>query len=244
MKGTKKDRERKTLNSLPAHLAFEVPERDIESREEPDFVLTLDEIRVGVEITDLFMESSSVSLLPEQALENEERCVVNGALELARRNGIPPQLLQCRLSRHFLGKKNRRCLVALLYDRVAANYAKPMEVVSGRERGLPPEIYSVTLCGLKQDDHKWNGACSGFVHDESSLGFQNAIDEKNKLLPKYLETCDTCWLVATASQNGGTSLIEWSAQTAAINCVNGFERVFFVEHGEKCVDELSDVTDE
>tara|TARA_R110002073_G_scaffold299268_1_gene466190 strand:+ start:7728 stop:8426 length:699 start_codon:yes stop_codon:yes gene_type:complete len=222
-----------------AHLALKVPESDIESGEEPDFILTLNGQAIGIEVTDLFIESSSVSPLPEQALENEERFVVNGALELARKNRIPPQLLQCRLSRHFLGKQNRQRLVRLLYEWVAANYAQPMEVVAGHERGLPREIYSVMLCGLKSEDHKWNGSCSGFVCDEFSQGFETAINKKTKLLPKYLHKCDTCWLVTAAWQNGGSSFIEWSDDTAAIDFETGFERVFFVEHRNQRVNELS-----
>lgn len=244
MQGTKKDCERKSLSSLLDHLKLNVPECDIESGEEPDFVLRLDCIRVGVEITDLFNESSSVSPLPEQALENEERFVVNGALELARRNGIPPQLLQCRLSRHFLGKKNRQRLVKLLYDWVATNYAQPTQVVSGCDRRLPPEIYSIMLCGLKRDDHNWNGACSGFVHDEFSLGFKSAIEKKNKLLPHYLGKCDKCWLATVAWQNAGSSFIEWSNDTAAIEFETGFERVFFVENVNHRVSELRVVVSE
>ena len=199
----------------------------IEQTEEPDFLLCLDSRTVGVEVTELYLPRDA-GKMPTQALENEERIAVQIALDRAIENDIPSQLIQTRLSRHGLNKKNRLKTATALYEYVAQNYAAPGEVKSG-DSNLPPEIVNISMFGQRESSHQWNGACAGWVNSEFTSGFEAAIDKKESLRRQYLTRCEKCWLVIVATGEGGSSFIEWSNVLAMHEFQSGFDLVYFVQ---------------
>ena len=171
-----------------------------------------------------------------QATENEERLMVEMARQKAIQRKVPPQQLQVRLSPHLLTKPNRDRVAALLCDYVASNFAVPGKVKSGQH--LPREIAHITMYGLRESEHQWNGPWSGWVNSEFADGFQEAIAKKAPLLPKYLKRCGNCWLIIVARGDGGSSFIEWSDQLASREFAAEFDRVFFVQGLDNKIFEL------
>lgn len=223
---TKKQRERRSLDAVLERIGLDLT--DVDETEEPDFLLTIDGAVVGAEITELFLPSPPNAALPMQATENEERLMVEMARQEAIQRGVPPQQLQVRLRRQCLTKPSRDRVATALCDYVASNFAAPGQVKSG-EKPLPREIIHITMYGLRESDHQWNGSCSGWVNSEFAEGFQEAIAKKDPLLAKYRQRCGKCWLIIVARGNGGSSFIEWSDQLALREFEAEFERVFFVQ---------------
>jgi len=233
---TKKQRERRSLDSVLRHLGV-VPE-PVDETEEPDFLFNLNSATIGAEITELYLPSAPGAALPDQAKENEERLMVEMARQQAIQQQIPPQQLQLRLSPHVLTKRHRTSVATELCDFVAANYAQPGEVKSLQRHELPRNIVHITLFGLRTTPHTWNGPCSGWVNSTFATGFQNAIDKKEALRVKYLSRCDKIWLITVATHSGGSSFIEWSQELAAHQFFAEFDRVFFVHGPTNTVNEL------
>lgn len=184
------------------------------------------------------MESSGEVGLPLHAIENESRLMIDMACQKAIYNNIPPQSIQVRFSRRFLKKQYRKQVSTVLYDYVASNFAAPGEVKSGVKDHLPKEIVYITMCGLKDSGHQWNGPSSGWINSNYIEGFQSAIVKKEALLSNYLKRCDNCWLVTVATHAGGSSFIEWSKELAAYDFSAKFKRVFFVQGLEQTAYEL------
>ena len=224
---TKKQRERRSLDAVLQHLGMNPT--PIDETEEPDFIFSLDSTTIGAEITELYLPSAPNAALPEQAKENEERLMVEMARQKAIQVHVPAQHLQLRLSAHFLTKRHRTTVAAEVCDFVAANFALPGEVKSIQRHELPPSIVHITLYGLRNTPHTWNGSCSGWVNSRFATGFQEAIDKKESLRPKYLTRCNKIWLITVATHAGGSSFIEWSMELAALRFSAKFDRIFFVE---------------
>src|SRR5262249_42256489 len=150
------------------------------------------------------------------------------ARQQAIRRGVPPQQLQVRLRPQSLTKSNRDRVATILCNYVASNFAAPGEVTSG-DQPRPREIVHITMYGLRESDHQWNGSWSGWVNSEFADGIQGAIAIKNALLGKYRQRCGKCWLIIVARGDGGSSFIEWSDQLAYRNFDGDFDRVFFLQ---------------
>lgn len=236
MNASKKQREREALDAVLRHLGL--APSPVEETEEPDFLFQLNEAQVGAEITELYLPYSVGTDLPEQATENEERIMVEMARQKAIHRQVPAQQLQLRLSPHVLTKRQRETVAADICDFVVSNFASPGEVKSFRSIELPKSIVFMTLYGLRNTPHMWNGPCSGWVHSNFAGGFQNAIDKKETLRSKYLNRCSEIWLITVATHDGGSSFIEWSPELAAHQFSSGFNRVFFVEGKTNKVNEL------
>ena len=236
MNASKKQREREALDAVLAHLG--IAPSPIEETEEPDFLFPLNATHVGAEVTELYLPSPAGADLPEQATENEERIMVEMARQRAIQQQVPAQQMQLRLSPHVLTKRQRKAVSADIYDFVASNFASPGEVRSFRSPQLPQSIVHMTLYGLRDTPHTWNGPCSGWVHSNFTDGFQDAIDKKEKLRSKYLHRCSEIWLITVATHDGGSSFIEWSPALAAHQFSSRFDRAFFVEGKTHKVNEL------
>jgi hypothetical protein len=59
--------------------------------------------------------------------------------------------------------------------------------------------------------------------------FQNDIREKARLLPRYLERCDRCWLVLAADAARPSSFIEPNQASLAHTYESPFERTYFLD---------------
>lgn len=236
MKTSKKQRERAALDAVLGHLGV-VPS-PIEETEEPDFLFPLNGTAVGAEVTELYLPAPTGADLPEQATESEERSMVEMARQQAIQQQVPAQQLQLRLSPHVLTKRQRKTVAADIYGFVASNFASPGEVKSFRSTQLPQSIVHMTLYGLHNTPHTWNGPCSGWVHSNFADGFQDTIDKKEALRSKYLNRCREIWLITVATHDGGSSFIEWSPELAAHQFSSRFDRIFFVEGKTGKVNEL------
>lgn len=224
MNASKKQRERKALDAVLAHLNVDVSR--IEETEEPDFLFSLGSIWMGAEVTELYV---SLAMGGEQASESEGRIMVEMARNEAIKKEVPPQQLNLRLSRHVLTKEKRQAVAADIYKFVAAHFASPGEVKWFKRTQLPQSIVHMTLHGRHNAPHIWTNQCSGWVHSPFLDGFQDAINKKEKLRSKYLSRCNKIWLITVATHEGGSSFIEWSPDLAAHNFSSRFDRIFFVE---------------
>ena len=77
--------------------------------------------------------------------------------------------------------------------------------------------------------HHWAVPDSGWVQMDFIEELQQAIDAKNARHASYMQYCDECWLLVTASGGRPSGLFELSEETRGHVYRSCFTKTFFME---------------
>lgn len=231
---TKKEKERHFVQ-IVADSASSFPKAEIIDHEEPDFLVNDGHEIIGIEVTQIFHKSHPGQ--PPQQLEDSERQkVTERACTLAEAAAVPPLMVSIRFGAYpLLAKRDREVMATAIVDVVKANVPLPgLPVVWTNDfdasNSALEKIDSILMLRMSDEDHHhWQCGRAGFVNTDFADELQLVIDGKEKLVDKYLQQCDRCWLVVAAEWRQPSTFFEFSPEMASHVFSSRFDRVYFVD---------------
>jgi hypothetical protein len=191
-----KEAERQAIDDFSS-LYDEFPQGEIESREEPDFIVGG---RVGIEVTDYF-RPEPWSPSPPQEQEALQRRIVNAAEKLWVEGGHPPRVVNVIFDPG--GRLAKRDILAVAHQLVSFAVAS-LSTDAAFGRPLPEGVGSVTVYPYKHLAWLVSGAVWPPDVDESEL--RRIITKKETKLPQYQKACAENWLLIVVSGGRRASL--------------------------------------
>lgn len=254
----KKLRERRALDMLLA--LGQLKTSSVEHRDEPDFLVTIGNHRVGIEVTGYFQYPKAGNKVPQCRLEDAWR-KLNDEIRTALPQSTFWGTLQHLCVRVFLRdrtlpesrhlKELAKTLVALVEttlrntgpvgcvdiadfggSKLASDYVANIRVLNGR---------SATFRDWECDDvlMGWVGLCSEFI--------ESSMKDKSRKVPKYRANTDPdkLWLLFYAegwqpssftlpAQHLCAELRNLCASSHSLFASSGFDSIFFVVDSDKC----------
>jgi len=208
-------------------------------RDNPDFSGFYDGGVLGIEITELY---SDEKIYGKFLLEHEvtKGRIVNQARKKWRELGLPPLDVHVIFAGDIPNKKESD-LTKSLFKIVSDNCPKLGDQVSLSIDSDLPEGFGAVLIYKRQGlrKHFWNYGEACDVETDFSEQLQIRINEKAKKLPKYLKSCDKCWLIIAALGVSPSSSYEFDEEMGKICYRSPFEKVFFIEVVSKTLKELN-----
>lgn len=236
----KKDRERFLLERFieDANLQATIVEND---REEPDFIIQINEEKVGVEITEIFISHEKEGAT-QQAQEAVSSQITEKAQRLYQTAGGPPAHVSILFG---IGKNlrdiDRDTTAQILCDYILSLKLAPSQVINFKSEDdnspLPDEISFVHACGVPSlDMSHWCVARAGWVANLAASKLQDRIDIKAKLLPKYQNSVSENWLVVVADATKPSGQIRANDDFDPRAIQSPFARTFFYRYPESALE--------
>jgi hypothetical protein len=233
MKSTRKEVERYQLETF-RDVCTEFPAGEIIDSEEPDFLIKINDGVLGVELTELYHESSR-SARPMQAIEKLTDSIVEEACSIHRTAGGP--VLNVRvdfeLSSKRVGKAQRteiasKLAALVLKTRVDMDASAELENDYEDLNTFPQEITRIRIQRNRfRSRALWSVPRVAFIPRLDVQLVQHRIDEKNERVTVYREKSREVWLVMVHTLHFSlASTFEYSPETLDHTYHSYFDRTF------------------
>ena len=244
MTASQKEREQWALDRFLALLKGPAPD-PIEPNEEPDFVLTFGSRRVGIEMTDLYLNQPRAGR-PRQEQESLRWRVVKTAEQLYADRGLPP----VHVSVHFnteavLEKTAVRRLATQMVDWAAARIPRAGASFEEECDWVNRAYFPEQLHALRVYRHDWmssprfSAPDADYVPDLTVDDVRRTLKRKNARRHAYLRKCDEVWLVVNLNADRLSMTFEIGDAITQTAYDTPFARVFLLEHMTQHLSELN-----
>ncbi|OQC54481.1 MAG: hypothetical protein BWX54_02209 [Verrucomicrobia bacterium ADurb.Bin018] len=210
-----------------------ITHENIQNHENPDFLVKIDEQITGVEVTNLYLESSPGKKGSKIKAAESRRTKWLRALaaEYYKRHQTPIRL---NLWTNFsLCQELEDAILSKLKTISQIPLWKPVRYEIELEMGRRCVAYVMRLPSKFHKYSRWTFINDhvGFVGDISWDHIINAVDKKSVRVTDYLKCCDRVWLilVADGGWNSGRFQIP---NNLPILAANGFEKVWLMDYSE------------
>jgi hypothetical protein len=239
----KKARERFLLEKFLECAAL--PYHNIEEREAPDFIVTLNDQRVGMELTELFVPHDSVGA-PLQAQESAADRIVNQARVNYENAGGQPAYVRVLFNPgQDLTRLNRAAAAQEL-----AMFVRDIDVQEGSNQeirpGYPGSPFAETIASIRvygvpsQEMALWTVLRAGWAFPIAIEPIQARIDEKARRLNSYRNVVSSNWLVIVADATRPSQLFTARKSEFDVTSIkSSFDRTFFFGYPERDVIEFA-----
>lgn len=223
-----------------AKVSFEIVD---ETREAPDFIVSIDGKLVGVEITELFVSHERGSKTM-QAYESISSRIVISAQELYQHSKMPPaHVTVCFNSGVDLSNLNRDKTAKALSEFVQKLNLSEWQRVDWRsedmDESLPDDIAFVHALGVPSFDlAHWTVARAGWVAPLSITTLQSCVDKKARRLKDYQKTIAENWLIVVADATKPSQNIQAVNEFNAKSISSPFARTFFYRYPDSKIIEF------
>lgn len=210
----------------------------LEHKDNPDFLVSLNNETIGIEFTEIYMEDkiNNKTLREDEAIKER---IVEWVRKKAIENNIPPLHVAVIYS-GSINKKQEAQVKESLFQIVKNNCPKAGESITfDFEDDIPDIFRSVIIANIRDAKrHVWHYTEASFVETNFPKQLQSKIDSKAKKISKYLMKCNKCWLVIVALGYSGSSFFEFSEEMENCTYKSPFDKVFYIEAFRKYIKEL------
>ena len=228
---SRKQRELSLLMSFAraARLDIKAVESD---REAPDFIVEFDGRRIGIEVTELFIEDDGRSLQPQARTSIGHRIAVRARSRYEQLGGKPVHV--------SIGLTHGDELRNVKRDRLAESLAQfllaldpPLDqFVSWRPSyqndPLPAEVHYLHILAVPAwSSAHWHVSESGWSAPLEELALQAKVDEKAKKLSIYRHAAPEVWLLIAAQGWSASQLFEIRADLRPERVSSPFSRTYY-----------------
>ena len=183
------------IEALPAF-----PEGSVEESEEPDFIVSSFERSVGIELTDLYWESSETGV-PQQAQESLRYRIVQAAQRLYAERGLPNLHVSVHFNPNYVLNKSDVLRLAAAIDELVSNNVPELgqsysEDYDWENRSyFPEEINHVGSWNFPSAPGPlFTSTSAVFVPTLKSDDIARALSSKESKLSRYRQRCNEVWL--------------------------------------------------
>lgn len=228
----KKARERYVLDGFLQRLPIDVDE--IEPADPPDFLLTIGDRRVGIELVRLYQPHAASVEMPPQARERYQDQVVDSACRIHAANDGPPLIVHVDwLDRFGPDKTSSPALAEWLAHRIL-NLRPQLSDSIDLERDwarddddFPDSIDMISVARPAVITKPlWGSPRAGFEMQFSPADIQQIIDQKNAKIAQYRTRCNEAWLLMYPEGNAPSSFIDLSPECRTGRFRSQFDRLF------------------
>ncbi len=209
----------------------------------PDFLIVRRGKVVGFEVTELFKECFP-NQTPKQLIESEREKVITEARNKCISDSVPGVSAFILFNNNKLNKGNRSTVAEKLSNIIKNNIPEikiPLSIKNNciGLNDIPPQISSIMLYRPKEDcNHHWSTVPVGWTDENLIKILQNALNDKEKKMTKYLKKCSTCWLLITSYGWNPSSFFNASKETISHKYSSSFDKAFYLEEFTKRLIEL------
>lgn len=228
---TKKQREQRYIEQFAACFP-DFPAGEIESREEPDFLIHGLRGPLGIEVRQLFKPATDPH--PPQAQEALEQHTVSKAQQIFEATHPTPLVVSFHFSAQEPLRKSR---IEPLASEIAILVSINMPETEEQKRlenpwdectPFPEEIEVINvLRPANITKPLWYPVRAGWEMSACSDYFQEVIDEKNARHAAYKQCCGELWLLLVAPNSAPSSFIDLSPEVLSHRFTSSFDRIFF-----------------
>lgn len=256
----KKDRREWTIMNLFAENCSCFPIGKIEKSECPDFIVTTEKKKIGIELTELKYERrdkefnmrahedflSDIMLRAQGMYEKRQDLTL--VVDVHFSDNIAPDIIMSPESddADLLRVGLSESIARIVYDNQPEATGKKYIVDRMSKYGdmnLPKVIESIHIKNVtgRMEDALWYASISTRVKPLSVASIAQRIDDKNNKMLKYDNTCDEQWLLIIQNSFLMSSQYDPVAVKRALKhrYSSRFKRVFVFERSEGVVTELS-----
>jgi len=212
----------------------EFPAGRLVRSESPDFIIESESGQIGVEVTRLY-KSRDTLRGHLQVQEQERALLVKEAVRLYEQGKFPPveAWIHFAIQTNF-NKSNRTLYATKLKDFISS--AVPPERSwhsfdnDFRNSGiLPHEFDSISVARYGHKRNFWHIPGGGMIQTDFTKELQDAINKKDRLLPKYNQSCSSHFLLIVIDNMDESTLFEPSETTLAEFYSTKFDGVFLLD---------------
>ncbi len=231
----KKRIEKYLLTSFMKHAA--IPASIVDAPEPPDFIIEHEGRRIGVELTETFIEVNGGSH-SRQAQENKARRIMQKAhafhktLWPSARVNVQVNFFPGRIRPNENLEETAQQLALL----VGCHPVSPGQAIVLRSEEyddeFPDSVARVRIYGL--DDHgpqeQWTEAGAGWVAPLTRQHIEERIEAKAKRLPKYRNVIAENWLVIATKGSSPSQFFNRDSLQSLGSFASPFERTYFFDN--------------
>ncbi len=228
-------KKRRELWLLEHFLKGDKIETKVNLREAPDFEITYEGRRVGIEVTELF-HATSPGQLPLQATSSISNEIVLRAQQLHARSGGPSLRVSVGFSnRKGLGAVRKDEASQMLVEIVHATLEKQGNPIEWRptyrQDVRVAEVFSYVHIYRHPDGIPpyWLVAAAGWVAPLEPALIQSSIDQKARLIDSYLESVPEVWLIVGVLGRDPSQFFEVDTSKISVQMKSPFHRTYFLD---------------
>lgn len=234
----KKEEERTYLDVF-RELESDFPKGEINSSEEPDFLVVNNGCKLGIELCRVFRPQRGK--YPQQAIESFYEEIMQQARQIAENAGTPPVRVD------LIFPKDQPLQISpsekLKFSGRIANFVHAnTPQVNGYFQKQMPEYTGFAICINRNQhlcNHDWHLVHVDFAILDSRETLQIEIDKKSKKFKRYRKNCNKCWLLLIAKGRKASSFIYANDETRQHPFVSSFERTYFLHYADKTLIQLN-----
>lgn len=226
----KKERERRfvqtflKISSLPAKI--------LEECEAPDFLLEFEDRRVGLEVTEVFIEDDGGPIKPKVAESIVDEIVTRARRRYEERGG-KPLYVSFGFSRNAnMPQLNRREAAEAIADFLLALDPPVDKPVNWERRAhrldqLPLQLLSMRILAVPVATMAhWSTPRGGWVAPLTASFLQPSIDEKSKKIARYQGAVHDVWLLLAIEGRAPSQFFEPSPEIPTV--ASSFNRTYLL----------------
>jgi len=223
---------------------LDIPLQIMEKREAPDFLISVDGRKIGVELTGLYKshQTSDYRLQINESISDE---IVERAKRIYQKQLAPPVWVRVCFSPSAKLKlldrqKTAKKLSALIYrrDLKQGQHVKWCSEDFDEEQ-LPREIAFIYATGVPDSKMAhWTVVRAGWTASLKTETLQSRIDEKSKRLPEYQKIAVENWLVIVSDGHRPSQLFDTNYNFEQGKLTSPFSRTFYFNYPGRGLIEL------
>ena len=210
----------------------------------PDFLVKSGGRTIGIEHTELFKrrERSAKRPYTPAELEGIQQGIIRKAKESYTRRGLPPVTVIVWFypsMKHTRLVSGRSQAIGVELSRFVAEWVRVPH--SPEEWPKPGDrIPEISHLSIHEGHSSWAKGNPSLVGPPNVSEIQRRVDEKNTKYDVYRQKCDECWLLIAANKYNSAQGYDFTLGGCALtHCYESrFERVFFLELGDRWLREL------
>lgn len=235
----------KLFAALLAKVPGELPLRLLSHDDNPDFLASVQDQTIGIEHTELFKRRARSRKRPckPAELEGIQQGIIRKARESYTSQGHPSVAVRVWF---YPGMKHTKLATGRsgkIADELSQFVAEWVRVPHPLDQWPRPgnRIPEISHLSIHEGPSEWVKGNPAWVRPPHVLELQQTIDEKNSKYDVYRKRCDECWLLIAADKFNPAQGYEFTRDDRALrHCYRAkFERVFFLELGDRWLKELS-----
>jgi len=213
--------------------------------ERPDFVLVINNKKIGIEVTHLFHKSPEKGFPLRQRESTWEKIIHKAKIELDAKKDVPVFVAIHFFQDKLPAKKDVPILVLSIVECVQKNIPSKSasKKISNRqfgERNLLSRY--VRRIDITRNDFVKNFFTAPRFGASQKIGpdmIWAAISKKGRNVPEYYNKCDIVWLLISYQRAGLSSVFKIKPETLSLKYQSPFDKVFLFDSFRKRIYELN-----
>lgn len=212
-------------------LVEDFPDGEVIHEDAPDFRVLSASETVGIEHCRVYKPSNTK--ISEHAIAEWEDEITASAQRLAELRGTPPVQVSVFYGTGTISRAERkglpRAIARAVHEKVPLKSGR-IEIDCSRVPELRNWLSTITISKHEVfDRHHWQNPRAQWVLQDCIEVLQIEIDKKSKLLPSYLQSCDSAWLLMASDASRMSQSIHPNEASLAHIYRSSYSRTYFFD---------------